>query len=130
MSPDGTEVFFIKRGTAPAAIWKVSIEGGAAVQISRLSDATTEGFLAISPNGKWLAYRHVSAQPESNGESQTMRVGVLPTDGGAEPRLFDLQISRPVIQWSADSAAFYYVGGAFTFSSLFRQSLTGGKPEN
>jgi hypothetical protein len=44
MAHDDAEVFFIKRGAGPAAIWKVSLEGGAAVQISPLTDAAPEGF--------------------------------------------------------------------------------------
>ncbi len=115
LSPDGTEVFFIKHGAGPAAIWKVSIEGGTPVPVSHLTNATTEGFLSISPDGKWLAYRHVSAQPEARSEERTLRIGVLPTDGNAEPRLFDLPMRRPIIQWSADSARLITSAGRIQF---------------
>jgi len=129
LAHDDAEVFFIKRGAGPAAIWKVSLEGGAAVQISPLTDAAPEGFLAISPDGKWLAYRRVSAQPAARGENRSLRIGVLPIDGNADPKLFDLEVSRPMIQWAADSAAFYFVGGLFNSSSLCRQPLAGGEPQ-
>jgi Tol biopolymer transport system component/DNA-binding winged helix-turn-helix (wHTH) protein len=129
LSPDGAEVFFIKHGAGPAAIWKVSIEGGTPVPISRLTNATTEGFLSVSPDGKWLAYRHVSGEPEARSEERPLRIGVLPTDGNAEPKLFDLPRSRPIIQWSADSAAFDYAAGTFNSSSLWRQALAGGEPQ-
>jgi Tol biopolymer transport system component/DNA-binding winged helix-turn-helix (wHTH) protein len=129
LSPDGAEVFFIKYGAGPATIWKVSIEGGAAVPVSRLANATTEGFLSVSPDGKWLAYRHVSGEPESRSEERPFRLGVLPTDGNAEPKLFDLPMRRPIIQWSADSAAFDYAAGTFNSSTLWRQALAGGEPQ-
>ena len=129
LAHDGTEVFFIKRGAGPASIWKVSLEGGAAVQISPLTDAAPEGFLAISPDGKWLAYRRVSAQPAARGENRSLRIGALPVEGNADPKLFDLEVSRPMIQWAADSAAFYFVGGLFNSSSLCRQPLAGGEPQ-
>ena len=129
LAHDGNEVFFIKRGSGPAAIWKVSLEGGSAVQISQLLDAAPEGFLAISPDGKWLAYRRVSAEPPARGENRSLRIGVLPIDGNADPKLFDLEVSRPIIQWSADSDAFYFVGGLFNSSSLCRQPLAGGEPQ-
>jgi Tol biopolymer transport system component len=70
LAHDGTEVFFIKRGAGPAAIWKVSLEGGAAVQISQLTDAAPEGFLAISPDGKWLAF--VASRPSRQPEAKTV----------------------------------------------------------
>src|SRR5262245_43543200 len=130
LSPDGAHVFFIKFGVGPAAIWKVSIEGGPAVPVSRLTNATTEGNLSISPDGKWLAFRYVSVQPEFGSEDSTMQIGVLPADGAAEPKLFDLPARRPIIQWSADSDAFYYVAGIQNSSSLWRQPLDGSEPQN
>ncbi|MCI0489521.1 MAG: winged helix-turn-helix domain-containing protein [Blastocatellia bacterium] len=129
LSPDGKEVFFIKIGAGSAAIWKVSIEGGTPVPVSRLTDASTEGSISISPDGRWLAYRHVSVQAEAGSEGSTVQIGVLPTDGSTRPRLFDLPMRRPIIQWSVDSAAFYYAAGTFKSSSLWRQPLDGGEPQ-
>ncbi len=129
LSPDGTEVFFIKREAGPTSIWKVSIEGGTPVPVSRLTNATPEGFLSISPDGKWLAYRHIQTQAEARREDRTMQIGVLPTDGNAEPKLFDLPMRRPMAQWSADSAAFDYAAGTFNSSSLWRQPTGSGEPQ-
>lgn len=129
LSPDGTEVFFIKRGVNPAAIWKISIEGGNPVQVSRLTNATTEVFLSISPDGKWLAYRHVSTEPETGNDDSMLKIGILPTDGNAEPKLFDLQMRRPMIQWTDDSSAFDYSVGTFNSSGIWRQSLNKSKTQ-
>jgi len=125
LSPDGTEVYFLRLGAGPSSIWKVPVDGGPLVQVSHLTNATAEGFLSISPDGKWLAYRHVAGKQDADSEEGTVRVGILPIDGNAEPRLFDIQTRRPVVQWSADSTAFDYIGGAFTSSSLWRQPLNG-----
>lgn len=127
LSPDGREVFFIRRGAGQAAIWKVSSEGGTPVQVSRLADATAEGFLSISPDGKWLTYHHVSGRQKPRDE-HTLKIGVLPTDGAAEPKLFDLSVRRPITQWSADSAAFDFAVG-INSSSLWRQPIDGGDPQ-
>ncbi len=127
LSPDGRDVYFIKRGAGLAAIWKVSIEGGNPVPISHLTDATAEGFLSISPDGKWLTYHHVSAGQKPR-EEHTTRIVALPMNGPAELKLFDLPMGRPITQWSADSAAFYYAAGAFKSSSLWRQPIAGGEP--
>jgi len=129
LSADGTEVFFIRLGTGPSAVWKVPIDGGTPVPVSHLVNATAEGFLSISPDGKWMAFRYVAAKPEARGEGSTVTIGVLPTDGNAEPRLFDLPMRRPLIQWSADSTAFDYFAGPFNSSTLRRQPLSGGPPQ-
>jgi Tol biopolymer transport system component/DNA-binding winged helix-turn-helix (wHTH) protein len=128
LSPDGREVFFIKRDVGMAAIWKVSVEGGTPVPVSRLNGASTESFLSISPDGKWLAYHHVSAS-QAQGEENTLRIGVLPTDGAAEPKLFDLPMRRPITQWSADSTAFDYAAQPYNTSSLWRQPTGDGEPQ-
>ncbi|HEY6400573.1 MAG TPA: winged helix-turn-helix domain-containing protein, partial [Blastocatellia bacterium] len=128
LSPDGREFYFVKRGVGPAPIWKVSVEGGNPVSSSRLIDAAQEAFLSISPNGKWLAYHHASVSQKPR-EERTLRIGVAPMDGATEPKLFDLPMRRPIIQWSADSAAFDYAAGPFNSSSLWRQPLGGGEPQ-
>jgi Tol biopolymer transport system component/DNA-binding winged helix-turn-helix (wHTH) protein len=125
LSPDGSEVFFIKLGKGPAAIWKVSIEGGTAVPVSHLKDATAEGFLSISPDGKFLAYRHLSERQEPDDEDRTILIGVLPVEGG-EPKFFDLPMRRPIVQWSSNHAI-DYSAGRFVASSLWRQPLSGGE---
>jgi len=127
LSSDGREVFFIKRSAEPEAIWKVSIEGGTPVRVSRLTGASAEGFLSISPDGKWLAYYHVSANQRPRDE-HTLRIGVLPADGAAELKLFDLPVRRPITQWSADSTAFDYAAG-LNSSSLRRQHLDSGESQ-
>jgi Tol biopolymer transport system component/DNA-binding winged helix-turn-helix (wHTH) protein len=129
LSPDSKEVYFIKQAGDPSAIWKVSIEGGAAVPVSHLTNATVEDFLSISPDGKWIAFRYVSVQPEAKGEESTLQIGVLPTDGNAEPKLFELSMRRSMIRWGADSAAFYYSPGKFNSSSLWRQPLNAHRPQ-
>jgi Tol biopolymer transport system component len=127
LSPDGKEVYFIKRGEAPAAIWKVSIDGGTPVPVSRLAGASAEGYLSVSPDGKWLAYHHVSVL-RTPREEHALTIGILPADGAAAPKLFDLPVRRPIIQWSASSTSFDYTAG-LNVSSLWRQPLDGGKPQ-
>jgi Tol biopolymer transport system component len=126
LSPDGKEVYFIKRAAGTAAIWKVSIDGGAPVPVSRLAGVSTEGFLSISPDGKWLAYNHVSAD-RTPREEQAAQIGILSTKDGAELRLFELPVRRPIVQWATDSRAFNYAG--YNSSGLWRQSIDGSEPQ-
>lgn len=129
VSPIDNEVFFIKRGAGAAAIWKVSIDGENPTQISKLKNAAAESYLSISPNGKWMAFQHISDKTESRDEERNVIVGVLPTDGNAEPKLFELPVRRRIIQWKADSTGFYFIGGTVNSSSIWIQSLEGGEPQ-
>jgi Tol biopolymer transport system component/DNA-binding winged helix-turn-helix (wHTH) protein len=128
LSADGSEIFFIKRGAGQSAIWKISVEGGTAAQVSHLTNATPEGFVSISPDGKRLAYHHISDKPEADGESNLFQIGVLPTDGSSEPQLFNLPMRRPFVQWTSN-VTFDYAAGTYNSSSLWRQTVTGGEPQ-
>lgn len=129
IAPDGSEVFFIKLGVGRAAVWKASVDGGEATQVSRLTAASVEAFLSISPDGKWIAYRHVSSAKQSADEEGATTIGVISSDGAREPKLFNLPLRRPMVQWAADSQSFYYSAGTFNSSSLWRQPLDGSKAE-
>ncbi len=129
VSPDGKEVYFIKTGASPSAIWKVSIEGGEPQPVSNPNDATVEDFLAISPDGKWLAYRHAANEKAKETEESMRTVGVLPTNGDAAPKLFKLLLRRSVMQWKTDSSGFYYVAGTPDAAVLRMQPLDGDESQ-
>src|SRR5262249_46045599 len=90
-SPDCREVYFIKRGDGPAAIWKVSIEGGTPVQVSHLTGGAPEGYMSISPDGRWLTYHRVSTGQEPL-EENTTRIGALSTDASPTPTSIELLV--------------------------------------
>ena len=129
ISPDGEEVYFIRMGAGPAAIWKMPIRGGEPVKVSNFTDATAESFVSVSPDGKLLAYRHVSNRQDSESEERTIQIGVIASDGSGEPRIFDLPLRKAQIQWTDDSTAFYYAAGTFNSSSLMLQPGEGGPPQ-
>ena len=123
-SADSNGVFFIRFGSVPSAIWRTSIDGEGSTQISQLGNATAENFLSASPDGSWLAYRHVADNQKSRGEEGTMQIGVVAADGSGEPRLFDVSQRRPVFHWTSENS-FDYAAGTFNSSSLWRQPLEG-----
>jgi Tol biopolymer transport system component/DNA-binding winged helix-turn-helix (wHTH) protein len=129
VSPDGQEIYFINASASPSAIWKVSIDGGEPQPVSNLKDATAEEFLAISPDNKWLAYRHAASEKAKDAEEYVRTVGVLPTNGNAAPKLFNLLLRRTVLQWKADSSGFYYIAGTPNAATLQMQPLNGEAPQ-
>lgn len=128
-SPDGREIYFIRSDRGTTAIWKISADGGEPVQVSQLKDAAAEPFLTISPDGKWIAYRHVSTTAENVGEERAIVMGVISSDGSDEPKLFGLPLRRPMVKWAPDSKSFYYSAGTFNASALWRQPIDGSPAE-
>ena len=124
-SPDGSEIFFIKRGADSTAIWKIPSVGGEAAPASELNNVAPEGFIAFSPDGRFLAYHQGADKSESSRETQTYRIGVLPTGIGGAAQFFDLPMRRPTVQWTGETT-FDYSAGIFNSSQILRQSLTAG----
>ena len=130
ISPDGSEVFFIKTGNDLPSIWKVSIEGGTPVLIKNISDAQSGTLLSISPDKKWFVYHRVMEKSDKDNEEESkMRIGIMPFENEmAELKQFDLPIRRSIIHWSSDTT-FDYSSGTFNASELWRQPISGEKPQ-
>ena len=113
-TPDGKWVLYTKNG-ADLGIWKVPIEGGDPVRLTSKS-----GFYpSVSPDGKMLAYYFVG--PGKSG------VEVLPLDGNAPPKWFD--IAAGTVRWVPDSRSFLYVRFEGGVSNVWSQPVSGAPPK-
>jgi Tol biopolymer transport system component len=128
VSPDGSEVYFIKTGNDSYSVGKTSIDGGVQTSVVDLTDAANISLLSISPDGKWLAYHRILEKPDVNEEESTMRIGLISLENNGETKQFDLPIRRPIIRWSS-ATTFDYSSGTFNTSAIWRQSISGEKPE-
>jgi Tol biopolymer transport system component len=127
-SPDGNEVYFIRSDAESDEICKVPIAGGTPIEVATLIDAESKSLLSISPDGKWLAYHRIMEKSNPIEDESRMRIGLISLENQGETKQFDLPIRRPIIQWSSETT-FDFAGGAFNSSALWRQSISGEKPE-
>jgi len=100
VSADGRWVYYVDVDVAPAAIERVSIEGGAAERLPRPSRATTP---ALSPDGTTLAYNQYDGGGWHNA--------IMSTAGGP-PRVFDWNSVRGIVHWAPDGSALIYADSA------------------
>jgi eukaryotic-like serine/threonine-protein kinase len=111
-SPDGKWVVYMARGGAPSsALLKVSIDGGAPVQLAE----KIVGLAGISSDGKWIAY---------NIQSYPWKVAVTPLEGGTPTRVFENVDSS--VRWAPDGRALTWVKTSGGVSNIWRQPLDGG----
>ncbi|MFN0087925.1 MAG: protein kinase domain-containing protein [Blastocatellia bacterium] len=120
LSPDGRWVFYSSRNAGQWTIWKVAVEGGPPVQVVEAAQADSP---AVSPDGRWLAYR--STDPDS----KQSRMVVMPVEGGAPVRAFDLPqtVSGPV-RWAFEGMGLTYVNDAGNASEIWYQPMDGAAP--
>lgn len=114
-SPDGKWVVYMARGGAPSfALLKVSIEGGAPVQLAE----KIVGLAGVSPDGKWIAY-HLQRNP--------WKLAVTPFEGGPPIRVFeDVGYSA---RWAPDGRAITWIKDSGGVSNIWSQPLEGGPPK-
>jgi Tol biopolymer transport system component len=122
-SPDGQWVFFRRLGSAgPPSIWRVSLEGGAAVQ---LSDEHAY-YPAVSPDGNWVAFFSPS--------ETKIRLLVIPSTGGEPVKTFDVApetdylIFSEIVRWTVDGRYLTYTKNQGDTSNIWGQPFAGGAP--
>lgn len=72
-SPDGNYVFYVGMGP-PEKIWRLSVSGGAPVEIARVLGENVIGRLTISRDGKSLAYPYEEFTPIPKTKLAIIRV--------------------------------------------------------
>jgi Tol biopolymer transport system component len=119
-SPDGKWVVFNGPGPAPGTpsriAWRVSIDGGAPVQLTQQSF----GAPTYSPDGKLLA-GFLAGQPNT-----PPRMATMPAEGGAYLATLSLPPDMGSYAWSPDGHAIQYVLVRNGVANLWEQPLTGG----
>ena len=121
-TPDSRWVIFTATGLKPT-LWKVSIDGGAPVQIS--DHHATMG--VVSPDGKFIAYSY----PESADVlAPPNRLAVIPIEGGQPLNTFSVPATGTVlavIQWANDGDSILYTVTGNNVTNIWSQPLDGGQ---
>jgi eukaryotic-like serine/threonine-protein kinase len=98
-TPDGVHVICSSLANTVPSTWRVPFDGGQAVEIARHFSRAV-----VSPDGKWLGGQYM---PAGNTENTTSFAAIVPTDGGAPPRLLaplQLATGSGVVAWAPDSS--------------------------
>ena len=122
LTPDSKWVVYINNEGAKPTVWKVSIDGGPAVQVS---DHVASSAI-VSPDGKLLAY----SSPESPDPfAPPNRIAVVNFADNTPVATFNFSPSSTVstlIQWSPDGKAIHYSVNKDGVSNVWSQPLDGG----
>jgi len=119
---DSTWVVY-QRGIVEPRLWKVPVEGGAAVQLTETRAVRP----AISPNGELIAYHYLDPDMDKSQWS----IGVVSIKGGARLKRFDLPptVSDRVVRWSPDGGSVAFPNSLNGLSDLWVQPLNGSPPK-
>jgi Tol biopolymer transport system component len=123
-SPDGKFVFYASI-EQPQKIWKVPIEGGDSVKVDDVVADQLDGRLAISPDGKLLAYEYIQY---GHVPSEGWSLAVIPVEGGPAVKSIKLPSVVAQLQWSFDGKSLQYIWMKNGASNIWEQRLTGARP--
>ena len=124
VSPDGKWVVYQHGyGLVSPTLWKVSIDGGEAIQ---LSDTRVQR-PHVSPDGRLVAYYYLDADV---GGYSRWSMGIIPFEGGHRLKRFyfpPMVISR-IVRWTHDGRALAYVDTRDGISNVWSLPLDGEPP--
>ena len=131
ISPDGKWVIFtrVSPGQLQYSLWKVSIDGGAAVPIE--GGSSSSGSPVISPEGTKIAYI------DAGSRGRYSKIVVIPFEGG--PAIASVEFPERednpgggalgIIQWTVDGRAIAFVRDVKGRSNIWTLPLDGGAPK-
>jgi Tol biopolymer transport system component len=123
-TPDGKWVVYHSINGNRYSIRKVSIDGGEPITV--VSDWATQP--DVSPDGNRVA---CFARPDRASEWEIL---VVPIGGGPPSKKFALPSTVnpewPGLRWTPDGTGLTYVSTVEGVSNVWRQAVTGGKPES
>ena len=120
MSHDGSLVVYqLGYGWVKGTLWKVSIEGGAPVQLTEEMSLRP----SVSPDGKWVAYYYMDAN--------VWGLAVISLYDGQLLKRFAIPptVGSRTLRWTSDGKSLAYVDTRAGVSNIWAQRLYGGTPK-
>jgi len=124
-APDGRSVYWHQMGP-PQRILRMPIEGGPPAKVADILGDGMMGNLAISPDGKLLAYPFEQYHPVPK-----MKLAVISVDGEAPPKVLDAPggvFGELSLSWSADGKGLQYLLTQNGATNLWQQPIADGRP--
>jgi Tol biopolymer transport system component/DNA-binding winged helix-turn-helix (wHTH) protein len=123
ISPDGAWLYYIQKGQHSSAIWRKSLIDERKEKLTDERKLSPDTFLALSPDGKRLAFQNLTAKPQIGEKPEDFKVGIIGTENPQDARFFNLADARQFIKWSGDGDSFDYVTDPLEGAQIWRQRL-------
>ena len=121
-SADGRSVVFMSGRSGSWAVWKVGVDGGDPVPLTRRPSE----FPSISPDGKLIAYFYRDDQA-----NRQPRLGIMPFEGGEPVKTIELpRTAQPIASsWLPDGRSIAYLDAGSGILNIWTQPVDGGTPK-
>lgn len=126
ISPDGEWVYYIEQNKNISAISRRSLTENKKETIFKQADFSPSSFLAISPNGKYLAFNYKKSEKKQESKTQNVgiKVGFIDLENNFKLKTLEVPASRPYIQFTNGGKTFDYIGfNSKNSSKIFRRDF-------
>jgi Tol biopolymer transport system component/DNA-binding winged helix-turn-helix (wHTH) protein len=128
IAPDGRSLYYLFRNREAAVIKRRNLASGAEETFFESQSVIPAGFLALSPDGKHLAFLNLNGDTDTEGEDNNFQFAVVSTENANEIRFFNVKANGSLARFSPDGKFLDYVSYSPLQSKILRQSLDGGEP--
>lgn len=123
ISPDGNWLYFIKEGENSSAVRQKSLIGDAEQKLTEESELSPANFLALSPDGKFLAFHNLTKETGGEKLKGFFKVCVISTENPNNKRFYDLPSSQPFAYFSNDGKALEFIKVTPEGAEILRKEL-------
>jgi DNA-binding winged helix-turn-helix (wHTH) protein/Tol biopolymer transport system component len=122
-SPEGNWIYYIKKGKNSSSIWRKSLIDEKEEKLTEESDLSPANFLALSPDGKYLAFQNATKITSNEESKGIFNVCVISTENTKEKSFYNLHLTQPFAYFSKDGKALEFIKNSPEGSDIFRQEL-------
>lgn len=126
VSPDGNFLYYFQKGGNTGALWRKNLTDGKAEAVNETGRISPDSFLALSPDGRFLAFNNLFDKNEL--AAKTIQIGIISVAEKSQPRFFNIMATSSKICWTADGTAFDYVENTAEEARIWRKNLEGDAP--
>jgi Tol biopolymer transport system component/DNA-binding winged helix-turn-helix (wHTH) protein len=118
---DGKFVYYADEISRPQRVMRMPIDGGPALEVTKIPGEGLTGGAAVSPNGKFLAFPY-----HESGPNPLQRLSIIRLDTGDVVKSFTGITGY--VRWRPDGRAIAYFADRDGVQQVFEQTLAGGGP--
>ena len=124
ISPDGTWLYFIRKTAKTSAVFRKSLTENREEQLTESAKFAPANYLALSPDGRFLAFHNLTEKIQADNPQQVHQVAVIETENPGSVKNFNIGGRIPYIFWTADGIFFDYMVPSKDGDEIRRQNFT------
>lgn len=127
VSADGNLLYFIRKTKGKSSVIKKNLVSGEEVEIKLPEGFSPDSFLALSPDGKYLAFRQADLEKRTELEeeaSNLIKLGIISTDEDlTKAKEIEITTSQSQFRWNEKSDSIYFINHSAENSAIWKQSI-------